>query len=614
MAMFDKIKKKIDFVYKLSDLFDRREKLQFSAVMVVALLMALFQAVGVASILPFVNVVMDPGIIAENKWLDYFFNAFHFESTNSFIVFLGFVVLGFLVIGNFVSAFATWLKIRFVWQKNHKLSNDLLKKYVFMPYSYFIIHNTANLSKNVLSEVYQLIGGYALSLINIITDSVITVIILILLLYVNPFMTLVAVAVLISFYLFIYLYFSENLKRGGQSRLKANKERYKLAGEILGGIKDIKVLGVEKFFLDRYSKHSAIFSNIQLWNQIVGQIPRYVMEVFAFGGVVGLLIFSISSNLSTQKIIPLVSFFAFAGYRLMPALQEIFNSLALIRFNKAVLDKIHADMVEESQITRNIPFERKNIKPLEFKEKIELKNIHFFYPNSKREILKGINIEIKKNAFVALIGATGSGKTTIVDLTLGLLTPFEGNIRVDGIEIGEDNIKNWRANLGYVPQQIYLSDNTVARNIAFGLSGEEIDMEKVKKAARMANIHEFIESKLPEGYDTFVGERGIRLSGGQRQRIGIARALYHDPQVLIFDEATSSLDSATEKEVLDAIEGMAKLKTMIVIAHRLTTVKNCDKVYVIDKGRITDEGSYDDIIGKKQKAAEDNFMADGIQG
>lgn len=601
MFVFEKMKKKFDFIFKLNNLFDHKERIQFLVVVFLALLTAFFQAVGIASVLPFLNMIMNPDVIAENKWLSYFFNLFNFKTVNSFIVFSGFVVLGLLVVGNLVSAFATWFKINFVWKKNHNLSVALLRKYMSMPYAYFLNQNTADLGKNVLFEVQQLTNKFLLSLTMIITDSIQVVIILAMLLYVNLLVTLLAMVVLVSLYFVIYFNFSNKLKAGGKKRLEKNMQRFKSANEALGGIKDIKILGVEYFFLERFSKNSEIFSSLQSWYQTVSQIPRYIIEVVAFGGIVGLMIFLVSFNKSTQEIIPLVSLFAFAGYRLVPALQEVFNSLATIKFNKAVLDKIHKDMMEEELASQNLFLSRKKINPMSFEKEIKLENIDFFYPGNNRAILKNINLKIEKNTFVALIGATGSGKTTLVDLILGLFIPNKGSFKIDGIEISEDNIKNWQANLGYVPQQIYLSDDTVTRNIAFGVSDAEINLDQVKKVAQMANINDFIESELPCSYDTSIGERGIRLSGGQRQRIGIARALYHNPQVLLLDEATSSLDNATEKEVLDAIEGIAKLKTMIVIAHRLTTVKNCDRVYVIEKGKIVDEGSYDEIVNKKQK-------------
>jgi ATP-binding cassette subfamily C protein len=585
----------------LNELFSNKEKFQFLGIVGASLLMAIFQAMGVASILPFINLVMNPTGISENKWLSYFYNLFEFGSVDSFIIFSGFAVIGLLVIGNSVSALATWLKVHFVWKKNHSLSTALLQKYISMPYVYFLEQNTSNLGKNVLAEVLQLTRNFLLPIVVIITDGLVILAMLILLCLVNFLMTVIAATVLISLYILIYLYYSEKLKIGGARRLKKNEARFKSASEALGGIKDAKVLGAENFFLKRFCEDSDEFSNLQAWYQTINQVPKYIMEIVAFGGVVGLLIFLVASDIATHDIIPLVSFFAFAGYRLMPSLQSVFNSFTTFKFNIAVLDKIHNDLINEKLESDEISIRKKRIIPLNFKSSIKLEKIYFSYPQHDNPILRDINLEIKKNNFVALIGTTGSGKTTLVDLILGLLTPQKGLFMVDDQKVTKENIKNWQANLGYVPQQIYLSDDSISRNIAFGLPDDKIDMEKIKKVSKMANIHDFIDSELPEGYHTIIGERGVRLSGGQRQRIGIARALYHDPQILIFDEATSSLDNETEKEVLKAIHKVFKFKTLIVIAHRLSTVKEANKVYLIEKGKIVDSGSYEKMVKKKIK-------------
>lgn len=601
MYLFRKIKNKLNFLSKLNDLFNRKERLEFLGVITASFLMAVFQAIGVASILPFINMVMDPAVISENQWLNYFFNVFGFESERQFIIFSGFVVLCLLVLGNSISAFASWLKIHFVWKKNHRLSVALLEKYLSMPYAFFLNQNTAELGKNILAEVQQLTSNFLMPLTKIITDTIVVVIIFAMLVYVNPLMTAAAAVILVLLYFSIFFYFSRQLKEGGEKRLEQNMERYKSANEALGGIKDIKMLGVESYFLRKFFNSSEIFSNVQSWYQTVGQVPRYIMEIVAFGGIVGLVIFLTGTGKPMQEAIPLISFFAFAGYRLMPALQEVFNSLTVIRFNKAVLDKIHNDMTDKSGSLEKEAIEQKNVRSLSFQKEIRLENVRFTYPNNNKEALKNVSLSIRKNSSAAIIGATGSGKTTLADIVLGLFLPDKGKLAVDGIEITKNNVRNWQANLGYVPQFIYLSDDTIARNIALGIPDQNINMDQVKRAAEMANIHEFIDEELSEGYHTIIGERGIRLSGGQRQRIGIARALYHDPQVLIFDEATSSLDNETEKEVLKAIDSVAKLKTMVVIAHRLTTVKNCDKVYLINKGEIVKEGTYEEIVNKKDE-------------
>jgi ATP-binding cassette subfamily C protein len=594
-----KIKNRLEFIFKLNDLFERKERIQFIFVVLATLLMAFFQALGIASILPFIDMVMDPEIIDTNSKLNFFYNYFQFKAKSSFIIASGLVVLGLLIIGNFVSAFATWMKINFVWKKNHSLSTALLRKYISMPYTFFLKNNSSDLGKNVLAEVQQLTSGFLMPITKIITNSLVVFIVFAMLLTINPSITFGVILILALSYTLIYLYFSKKLKQGGKQRLKENTDRYKVAGEALGGIKDIKVLGVESIFLNKFLRHSKTFSNLQSWYKVIGEIPRYVMEVVAFGGIILILIFLVSSQLPAQKIIPLISFFAFAGYRLMPSLQEIFSSFTNLKFNEAILNQIHNDMCcsDDTGVQKDFT-DRKSLKPIKFGNEIELSNISFTYPGKEKEVLKDINITIKKNNFVAIIGETGAGKTTLVDLILGLLTPNRGTMKVDNTEITTENIRNWQANLGYVPQQIYLSDDTIAKNIAFGLTDERIDLKRVKEVARLANLDSFIEEDLSRGYNTKIGERGIKLSGGQKQRIGIARALYHDPEVLLLDEATSSLDDKTEKEVLKAIESVAKLKTMIVIAHRLTTIKNSDLVYVIKKGKVSDKGTYKTIISK----------------
>jgi ABC-type multidrug transport system fused ATPase/permease subunit len=386
--------------------------------------------------------------------------------------------------------------------------------------------------------------------------------------------------------------------------LEKSKDRFKSVGEAIGGIKFTKVLGKENYFLESYRSGAKEFFDAQSWYQVVGKVPKYIMEIIAFGGVLALVLYFIYSDQMTNEVIPLIGLFAFAGYRLMPALQIVYASFTTFRFNQPVLNKIHYDMKEGGLADVEVDFKEGIPEQIEFKKDIKLDNISFSYDGNRKKVLEDINMKIGKDMSIGIVGTTGSGKTTLVDIVLGLLTPTEGNIYIDGTKITEDNVKNWQANLGYVPQEIFLCDDTIKKNIAFGYDDEEIDMERVKRVSRMANINELIEKELPDGYDTVIGERGVRLSGGQRQRIGIARALYHDPSVLIFDEATSSLDNVTERGVLKAIESVSKLKTMIVIAHRLTTVKNCDRIYLIDRGRVIDKGKYSELERRNEKFKE----------
>ena len=594
------LKGKLDVLEKLNTLFDQKEKLQFVGVMAVAIAAALLQALGIISVLPFLQLVMEPEMVWENKWLNLLFVSLGFKSVFSFTIFVGFAMLGILLVGNAISAFFAWLKVRFVWQKNHDISSALLRKYLSLPYVYFLSKHSADLGKNILSEVEQMTGHLLLPLMRILTSGIVVFIILTLLFFVNPAVAAITVLLFGSLYVAIFVFLRRRLRVKGEKRVQENTGRFTVATEALAGIKDIKILGREGYFLERFSNHSAKFSKLQAWVAVIGQLPQYFMETVAFGGVIALILVLLSLGQEGSKIIPLVSFFVFAGYRLMPAFQEIFYGVSSVQFNRASLDKISRDMSEET--TAPPVFQKRELPtPFVLRERIALENMSFYYPYSRQIALSHVSLEIPKSSFVGLVGPTGGGKTTLGDVLIGLLSPSEGRMTVDGVEIRGNNVWNWQRNIGYVPQQVFLYDDTVTRNVVFGLPDERIDRTRVEEVCRIANLHDFIEQELPNGYDTPIGERGIRLSGGQKQRIGIARALYHDPEVLVLDEATSSLDGITERAVLQAIENVAKKKTVIAIAHRLTTVKNCDTIYLIDKGAIVTQGTYEELMERDEQ-------------
>ena len=589
-----KIQNRLDFLIKMKNLLNRKEKIEFLGVMVIGLVSAFFQTLSVISLIPFINLVMNPDALEQSRFLMIPYNLLGFNNVYSFTVFLGFSVLGIIIASNFILAFSLWLKIRFVCRKNHNLSLLLLKKYLSLPYVYFLDKHSADLSKNILAEVEQITVSMFMPLLSLITSGMMTIVIFITLIIVNPVVALTAIILFTLFYGITFFYLRNSLKEKSEKRLKENRGRFTSVGEAVGGIKDIKALGREKYFLERFSEHSISFSRLQAWSSVVSNVPRYVIEIIAFGGIIILILALMARGESGRQIIPMVSFFVFAGYRLMPALQDIFRSFTCFQFNKVVLDKIYKDVNEKG--SQYFPREIELPERFSFQNNIAFNNVSFLYPNKKEYVLKDINFQVKKGTSIGIIGSTGGGKTTLVDIVLCLLTPNKGSIEVDGVEIKEENIRNWQRNIGYVPQQIYMSDDTITRNIAFGIPEENIDIEQVKQVAKIANIDTFIEKELPQGYDAFVGERGVRLSGGQKQRIGIARALYHDPEVLILDEATSSLDGITEKAVLKAMDNVAKLKTVIIVAHRLKTVEHCDMLYLLDKGEIIAQGNYQELL------------------
>ncbi len=340
-----------------------------------------------------------------------------------------------------------------------------------------------------------------------------------------------------------------------------------------------------------YDVSAAKYASAETFSHLSPLISRYLIEAVAFGGMVLMVIYLIATQHDISKYLPVLGLYAISGYRLMPAAQQLFAGITSLKYHVSALNNIHAEM----QLT-TVACQKLKKQALEFRQQLQLKNIYHAYPNADKFSLKDVSVDIPLHATIGIVGASGGGKTTLVDIILGLLKQQNGKILVDGQEISDSNIKQWQQNIGYVPQNIFLIDASIAHNIALGIKPSDVDMDAVIAAAKLANLHEFIVNELAEGYHSFVGEEGVRLSGGQRQRIGIARALYHDPELLIFDEATSALDGLTEKVIIEAIKSLSHRKTIIFIAHRLNTVKDCDVIYVLNKGEILAQGSFAELF------------------
>lgn len=584
---------------KLNDILDSSQKRKSMLLLMLFLVMSLFQVVGVAAVFPFVNVVMDPSLVDSNRLLGFLYTELGFSSFNSFIVFLGLSILILIVLSNAISAITIWAKTKFVMGLNHSLSRRLLSTYLSKPYDYFLNQNTSTLGKNLLAEVYQLTNNMLIPLFELFVNALIILAMVIVLFFTDFITTLIALVLLGGSYVIINYRVKRRVKQGGIERLEANRGRYKTTGEALSGIKVTKVFGRESHFVDRYSDYSKRFTRMETYVRTVGEIPRYVLEAIAFGGIIIMVVVLTLIRGAANEVIPLVSLFAFAGYRMLPAMQKVFHALTSIYFNQAILDTLHDDLVFGT--SNNAIGDPVDLPAMPFTRKLELKGVHYSYPSSSGAALDTIDLTIRKNQTIGFVGSTGSGKTTLVDILLGLLLPQAGALYVDGNEVTDLTVRRWQKNIGYVPQDIFLSDDTLARNIAFGIPDAEIDMEKVQNAARIAALDEFVDNQLQKGYQTVIGERGVRLSGGQRQRIGLARALYENPAVLVLDEATSALDGVTEGAVMQAIRNASKDRTLIMIAHRLTTVRDCDVIYIIDKGAIVDSGTFDTLVSKNKE-------------
>jgi ATP-binding cassette, subfamily B, bacterial PglK len=585
-------------IRKLYDLLTRRDRVQLYFLMMVLVMVAVVEMAGVASIMPFMAVVTNPDVIHTNAWLNAVYTSFGFQAERAFLVFLGLLVLGLLIASNIIKATSTWLTLRYHNKLNYVLARRLLAGYMSQPYSFFLNRNTAELGKNILTEARNVVTGIVKPATQLVSSGLVTIAILGLLVIVDPLVALAIAGVLGGAYSVVYFAARRRLSEIGHQQVEANAEKYKAAGEGLSGIKDLKVLGRELTFLRRFSKYAKLHSRNNVAAGVISELPRYALEIVAFGGILLVVLYLLGQGQEAASTVPLLALYAFAGYRLMPALQQLFASFALLRQSVPALEVLHRDLTtapgDPSAPEARLAASEAS-PPLPFTNALELRAVTFQYEGAPDPALRNLDLVISANTSVGLVGPTGCGKTTTVDLILGLLSPTEGRMLADGVEITPDNLAGWQKNLGYIPQQIYISDDTVTRNIAFGVPESEIDIEAVRHAARIANLAEFIETELPNAYESEIGERGVRLSGGQRQRIGIARALYRDPAILVMDEATSALDGITEESVMDAVRTLSRKKTVILIAHRLTTVRECDVIYLLDHGAIIARGTYEEL-------------------
>ena len=587
---------------KLLFLLSPNERRKALMLLFMILIMALLDVIGVASILPFMAVITNPNIIETNSILNNMFQAsatLGVEDNQQFLFALGVLVFVLLIISLIFKAFTTYFQTRFVQMREYSIGKRLVEGYLQQPYSWFLNQNSADLGKTILSEVAQVISGGIKPLIDLIAKSMITIALIVLLIIANPKLALIISVSLSLVYGFIFFFIRSYLNKIGEKRLKNNQLRFKTVSEAFGAAKEIKVGGLEQTFINSFSNSAQILAQTQAISSILSQLPRFFLEAIAFGGTMLIILYMMKLTGSFNNILPIISLYVFAGYRLIPALQQIYSSFTRLTFVGPSLNKLYHDMNKLKSVEQN-----QNEGVLKLNKSIVLKNLCYDYPNASRTALKDINLIIPVKSTVGLVGTTGSGKTTTVDIILGLLEAQKGTLEIDGKIITKKNLRSWQRSIGYVPQHIYLADDTVEANIAFGLNNKDISQEGVEKAAKIANLHEFIIEELPKKYKTIIGERGVRLSGGQRQRIGIARALYHNPQVLILDEATSALDNKTEKAVMDAVNNLSKNITTILIAHRLKTVENCDIIFKLEKGRLIDQGKFNGIINTNKNSSQ----------
>ena len=587
------------------------QKKEILPIVFLFVVVSILDALGVGLVGPFMGLAVKPELIRSNSWLFIFYQHSGLGSTEQFIAVVG---LAIIVVFYFKSLFYYQVQayiLRFCYAQQVNLRIRLLHTYLSLPYTFHLKVNSANVIQSVIGESANFTYSIAIPLLNS-TANMFVLLVLLLLLAKTDLLATVSILGLLLVAITPFHYFRHKVASWGQEGLDANTEMIKIVNHVIGGLKEARVIGCESFFeaqlsgqTDRYSRAASRFHVFQ-------QLPRIVIETLLITFIVGFVSLSLIFIERSENLISVLGIFAIASIRLMPSASQLITSISVLRHNKPTLDKLYLDLIElekpealaymkMSQGTTLDVLSKEmsdsfssSAEILSFSDKITIDSIGYRYPESSSNALSNISLVVKKGESVAIIGKSGAGKTTLVDVFLGLLIPQAGDIQVDGCSI-YSSLRAWQNSVGYIPQTIFLIDDTVERNIAFGIPDHQIDYCRLRKAIEVAQLSELIE-QLPQGLQTTVGERGILLSGGQRQRIGIARALYYEREILVLDEATSALDNETENLITEALQLLGGIKTMIIIAHRLTTVEHCDQVYAMDRGRIIKQGTYKEIV------------------
>lgn len=571
-------------------LLSSKDRIKAGCLIILALIAALFDAAGVASIVPFLTLLSDPSAIQKHDLLLRIYNYSGFHSSRDFLFFLGWLTLGLVILSSVFQALSQYTLMRFGEMRRVSLSSRLLRKYLSQPYSYFLTQHSSNITRNLLSEVNVVTGRCIIPFVLLVANSLHAVVLVVLILLLEPVIALGATVVIGGAFMIIFFFMRNRIIEYGNRRIEASRNSFMTASEVLGGIKDVKLYNLESSFIYKFDKFITQYSSYNASNEVASIIPRFSIQILVFGGMMAALMLLLHNDRDISEILPTMGLLAFAGTRILPKFQIIYQCTARMRYGSPALH-----MIEEHLKMPEVDWQEEEFKPIPLKKEISLRNASFSYPEGDRPAVRNLNLTIPINHTIGLIGASGAGKTTVIDLILSLYSPSEGALEIDGHAIDANNRRNWQQLLGYVPQDIFLLDTSIKENIAFGVPLERIDEALVQHVAKIANIHDFIVNELPDGYNTKVGERGVRLSGGQKQRIGIARALYREPKVLVFDEATSAVDNITEREIVKTLKDIGKNRTIIMIAHRLDTIRNCDCIYLMKEGAIIASGTFDEL-------------------
>lgn len=562
--------------YKIRVIFSRKQKLKFIILAGILFVGSLLEFMGVSLILPFVQLVMEPeGEYGEEMMvLEEFLGV---GSRRELLFLTGALLIVVYVVKNVYLLFMKYVQFRFIFNNRLELSGRLMGSYMKKPYSFHLQKNSSEVLRSVTADVNNL---YELLMdgIDLFSNLLMIGMLIVFLVCMDPVITLVVVFLLGMCSLIYFQFMRGRTQRYGRQNQTYNGKMIQAVNQAMGGIKEIKVLAREDYFVQAYVENGRRYASSLKRSQIFQQAPKYLIETVCVCGVLGTVLWKLYAGARIEELIPQLSVFAVAAFRLLPSINQVNQLLSRMLFQKVSIDRIYEDLKEAEEPVK------KMTNRLPDADAIRFEHVSYGYPGSDRQVLTDVNLELSVKASVGFVGSSGAGKTTFMDLLLGLLQPDSGKICYGAHDIREYPA-DWGRQIGYIPQQIYLADDTIRRNIAFGIPDSQIDEKKVRKALQAAQLLTFVE-QLKDGLDTTIGESGVRLSGGQRQRIGIARALYQEPKILVLDEATSALDTETEQAVMEAVEGLRGTCMLLMIAHRISTLKNCDQIYQIKAGKI----------------------------
>ena len=589
-----------DLLHKLSYLFTPREKRNGVILFVMMVLGALAEVVGVGAIPAFVGVINMPERLLENDKVRYVYDLLGMESPQEMVLWAALALILVFVVKNIYLAFLVYVRARYTTNRQVTISNRLFRAYLHSPYAFHLQRNTAELLRNTNSEAGAITGGVLLPMMSILMEFMVLIFVFVLLFAVEPFVSLITFGVFGTITVVFYRATRGKINEYAKEEQRHRKQSVQAVNQGLGGFKDARILGREQFFLGSYQESKWYQAKAARFKEMISAMPRLFLETMAVAGLLGVASLLVAQDRALETVIPTLALLGVAIVRLMPSFTKIAGSFTSLKWGERALKVVYDDVVMLER--EDMEFKKRQRgqegKPLPFTREIRLDNLSYAYPGSTDAALEGITLAIPKNASVGFVGPSGAGKTTIIDVILGLLAPTKGHVLVDGIDI-QERLPVWQRKIGYIPQSIYLTDDSIRRNVAFGMDDAEISDDAVWAALDAAQLLTLVEG-LPDKLDAFVGERGVRLSGGQRQRIGIARALYHNPEVLVMDEATSALDNQTEKLIVEALERLQGQHTMIVIAHRLSTVRNCDTLFMLDGGQLVARGTYDELMAQSE--------------